>query len=475
MWLLLPTTFLASCVALIVGQTTIRWYQQFTGEHAVLLPWFHPTHALRDCAFVALLSSPIYAALIYFGRELPLIGTAQISVRGWLLWRAPIVFLATFAALKFLVNQKWTTPDTLVPPVAKTNLYIAWYGFLLVVLYLWINGFLSRWAFSRPGAGILIAALVIGSIALVSYLAVRVLVRVQIDNFGALRKGPIPATIAIVGPSNTGKTVFFCRAYSLLGAVRRGMIGLNPTPQSMSAMATHIYELETRRKWPAPTVNADEVPFSLYHGLDEMIQFKWLDLPGGVFNQPNAPQFQSQALHFDQHLINSDAVAMLIDANDLVAAANGPIQHEQIYQDVARRLHQRLKNVGVGARPVPLAIIVTQCCRVNSKDTLRFQSRLANLSSFWQNLAMQCGLPRPPVRIFLSSAVVNSLSDSSNGVPSKGPLRSQNCMEPVIWLAAQTARMNMGLMDAVQGFDGRSELQLAILRLEALCNDSLRG
>ena len=480
LWLLLPTTFLTACLALMIGHTTIRWWQRLSSDSFLLLPWFHPTHALRDFTAVALLSSPIYAALIYFGRELPLIGAAQETTRGWLLWRAPIVFLTTFVALKILTHFKLSTPDTLVPPVAveRQNRFIAWYGIVLALCYLSVNKYLSQWAMSRPGSGVLMVAVAIGSVALVCYLGLRILIRLQATKLGAVRSGPIPATIAIVGPSNTGKTVFFCRAYSLLQTVRRGMVNLSPTPQSLSAMSSHIDDLENRRKWPPPTVQPSEVPFSLYHGLDEMIQFKWLDLPGEVFNNPNAPQHQVNAQHFDQHLINSDGVAMLIDANDLVAAMNGPIKHEQIYLEIARRLHTRLQQIGPGARPVPLALIVTQCCRVGPEDLLKLPRRLANLENLWQNLAMQCGLPRPPVKIFLSSAVVNDRSDPTNSVPSvykERALRSRNCMEPVIWLAAQTARMNIGLMDDIMGLNGHSELQLAILRLEALCQDSLRG
>jgi len=439
------------------------------------LPWFHPTHALRDGAVIALLSSPVYGLLLYFGKDLPLIGVPQESVRGWLLLRAPVVFCTMFAALKSATYMKWVTPETLVPPVANDNAYIAWYGLLLVACYLPISNWFARFAWEQPGLGLLTAATTVAVVAFIVYLALRIYIQIQAAKLGGAHKGPIPSTIAIVGPSNTGKTVFFCRAYSLLQATRRGMVNLNPTPQSLSAISSHIDILENKREWPPPTVQADEVPFSLYHGLKEMIQFNWLDLPGGVFNQPNAPQFQAQAQKFNQHLINSDAVAMLIDANDLVKGLNGSMPYEQIYQEVTRQLYSRLQQVGQGARPVPLAIIVTQCCRVEPREVLLFPARLENLANLWQNLSVQVGLPRPPVKIFLSSAVVNNRG-KNNAVPAQpSPLRSQNCMEPVIWLAAQTTRLNMGLVDAVQGFSGKSDLQLAVLRLEALCRDSLKG
>lgn len=474
-WLLLPTTFVTSCLVLLLGHITIRLWQRAKNASFALLPWFHATHALRDGAVIALLSSPVYAFLLYFGKDLPLIGVPQGSVRGWLLWRAPLIFCTTFAALKAATYLKWVTPETLVPPINNQDSYISWYGLLLVGIYLPISSLFANLAVKQPGVGILTAAVALGLVATVVYLALLIYIRTQAAKLGGAHKGPIPSTIAIVGPSNTGKTVFFCRAYSLLQATRRGMVNLNPTPQSLSAISSHIDTLENKREWPPPTVQADEVPFSLYHGLKEMIQFNWLDLPGGVFNQPNAPQFQSQAQKFNQHLINSDAVAMLIDANDLVKGLNGAMPYEQIYQEVARQLYSRLQQVGQGARPVPLAIIVTQCCRVEPNEVLRFPARLENLANLWQNLSVQVGLPRPPVKIFLSSAVIND-NGKNNAVPSQpSPLRSQNCMEPVIWLAAQTMRLNMGLVDAVQGFSGKSDLQLAVLRLEALCRDSLKG
>lgn len=473
-FLLVPTTYVSASLAIAVGHSLIRLWHKYTRNPIDLVPWFHPTHALRDWALIAIGCSPLYGFILIRGQGLAFLGRPAEVTRDWMLYRAPLLFLSAFVVLFLLDRWRLVTRDAILPPVGanKKLFYIVGYAFLMAVFYLYVQNALANLAMQRIGPDLFFAALTILLVSLLTYGVLNLLFKSQIAKVGTARQGAVPATIALVGPSNAGKTIFLSRAYSLLQTVRGGMVNLDPTPESKQFITPILEELETKRVWPPGTVHVHDVPFSLYYGLEEMIRFKWLDLPGGVFINPNDPRYQSQAAHFEQHLINADAVAMILDAEDVAQAlgqhpGQDMIRHEQIYHDVAKKLYTRLKGVGTGARPVPLAVIVTKSCRVSKLTQFRIRQRLRSFETFWEKLAEQSGLPKPPIRIFLSSAVVTKSEDLHNVLPPKTtPLVSEQCVEPVAWLAAQVMRSHMGVMD--MKFSGHSELQESICRMEGL-------
>lgn len=467
-WLLLPTVFMTAYASVMLGHMTLRGLFSVIRQTSRLLPWFNPAYMLRDAWAIAIISSPVYTLLLYYGQSIPhLIGAAE-SVNSWLAHRAWIILLINFLAILFLDRVRWINSDAILPHGSDRHRYILWYALISVASYLYIQHWLAALAMSQPGPGLFLVALGLLLLCVTVYLVISVMLRLSARRVGGGQQGPIPATIALVGPSNAGKTVFLARAYSLLNTVRAGMLNLEPTAQSKQAIDPILKELEDARQWPPGTVKAADIPFGLFYGLDEIVRFHWLDLPGAVFTNIEDPRYQAEITRFSQQLENADAVAMVVDAEDLAAAlGKSSIRYEHIYYHVTKTLYTRLRNIGKAARPVPLAVIVTKSCLVEPSKRLRLPAALRNLCDFWRNLAHQGGLSSPPVKIFLTSAVVTGRQGGNSLPPQPEPLVSDHCVEAVLWLAAQTMRANLNVLDLASGFHGRSDLQSSILRLEA--------
>jgi len=346
-------------------------------------------------------------------------------------------------------------------------IYATW----LVGCYLFIQHELATFVMRVPGPGIFIVSVGVAAFFLLMYCAIAAVMRRESANIGAPTNAPIPATIALVGPSYAGKTVFLSRAYSLLRSVRGGFINLEPTPESNAYINRILDDLDKNRTWPPGSVQASDLPFSLKYGMNEMVRFMWLDLPGKVFTDPDDPAYTLQVARFKQHLVNADAVAMIIDGEQLAQAVEGggELLNQHIYKEVAEVLHKRLKEVGEGARSVPLAVIITKSCLASEASQRKFRAYVQDIINGWFLLAEQSGLgKRPAVKVFLSSAVVTKRGQPNNPPLAPTPLMSEQCMEPVMWLASQIMRANMSLLDHAAGFHGRADLPEYILQLESL-------
>jgi hypothetical protein len=461
-WLLFPSAFVSCGLAAVAGRLTI-------GRVARLSAWFHPTHALRDWALIALFFALLYALALGLEQNLLRLTPAANEVSRWLTVRAPLILVFGSLAVWLLDRWKLITPHALLPLTGRRSRWAATYGIWLVLLYLPVQWVLAGIAVSGAGMPLLLLSLGAALFFGLLYPPVTRKLLQTADSLGPSREGPVPATIALVGPSNVGKTVFLTRAYSLLAqAVYGEAISLEPTRESSEILGPLIHTLEVEREWPPGTVKVAEIPFSLFYRLKEILRFKWIDLPGGVFT--NRGQWLEEAEAFERQLVNCDAVAMLLDALDLEEALDKPnVPYRATYHGVARELYGRLQEVGEAARPIPLAIIVTKSCRAKAAARqLRSALPLRQLAGDWQTAAAAAHLQRPAVRIFVSTAVVNSPNEPNQVPTGNHPILSEQTVEPVFWLAAQTMRANMGLLDLAAGFGGRSELQEAIQRLERL-------
>lgn len=453
---------LSMWLAVIVGHLILRIFGR---GKARVSSWFNATSALRDMSVVALLVSICYTILFYLSTQVKLLSIDATTPVQWWCYRAPFVMLACLIAFWLLIKQRWVSLDALFPPGKSPSGYVILYGICDVVVYRGIQSISSRLAVWGVPSSAFAWASGLFIFFLMLYLVVIFILRVGNLRLKQEAKLPLPLSLAIVGPSNVGKTVFLTRAYSLLrGVVGKGFLSLDPSQESLDLIEPTRKILEDERKWPGGTVGVSTIPFKLTYGIKDLVTFNWMDLPGGAFTNP--ARYEAESAIFYEHLVNCDALAMLIDACDLKQSGD-EVPFEHIYIDVARKLFQRLESVGKGARPVPLAIIVTKSCRVDKSVLKSARPKLERIAGFWQTLATQCGLKSPSVQIFYSSAVFTA--DAENNLPPEGkPLYSRNCMEAVIWLAAQTLRSNVSVLDSVSGFHGRSDLQKMVLHLETV-------
>lgn len=473
-WILLvPSTFLASCIATCLGRTLIQVYDTVGKKRLRLLTWFHPTHMLRDWVAIAACLTIPYGVLLYLGQNVEGFGAAGRQEGAWWFTRAPLLVAAGMLSIQVLDRANWITRDTLVPQKGRF-VYLLTYGVLLVGAARLLSSQLLRLALMKPAMGWLMVPGAITAFCVLMSIVVVLAIRVRAQAIGKLRNGPVPATIAMVGPSNVGKTVFLTRAYSLMSRGNYGkLVTLEQTKESKRALSHIVEKLERDREWPLGSVVASHIPFSLNYGIKEIIRFDWLDLPGAAFTHGDFEDYADFAEEFDRQLVNADAVAMLVDATDLSMASEirnvgseGGMLYGHIYFEVARKLYKRLEAAGTGTRPVPLAIIITKSCLVPTLQRLKLRTLVQPLVEYWQSMASESNLKVPEVRVYLSSAVITQ--GKNDPPPPTGQLHAQECVEPVLWLASQVLRANIGLTDVSTGFwKGGSPLQETIIRLEA--------
>lgn len=467
-WLLPINTFVATWLAIFAGHGTLRILGTRHPDLPKVVSWFHPNHGLRDVAVLSVMIGVLYGAIVRIAGD-SWLGLPATTSMDWLSRRAPAMSLATFVALLLADRLGIITRGALLPSYTWRPPYVLVYCLWMIIGYLPTQKLTVELAMAQHNPAWLILSLSAFATFFCAYIVVEIVLRAKAHTLGRVQPLPVRSTIALVGPSGAGKTVFLARAYSLLRSTVYGcMMTLGPSQESMETIEPIIRQIEETREWASITVDASVIPFSLDYGLKQLVHFSWMDLPGGVFTGPGKrPELADL---FYEHLVNCDAVVMMVDARDLDAALSRPsILHEEIYLDVARRLYARLEQVGKGGRSIPLAVIVTQCCRVPSLDRNRCIRRLRRMVDYWRGLSQQCGLGAPSTRIFFTSAVVTR--DDNNKIPDeKYPLFSEQCREPVLWLAAQTVRANISLLDLANGFHGRSELQETVMRLEALAN-----
>lgn len=459
-----PAAFAAAGIATMVGRTALQLRRARTPDpDDDLTHWYEPLHALRDWFLLSLVVSIPYGLAV---RYLPPADNLFL----FLLIRIPMLFVLCGIGLLLLDLIKVITPGAILPTRDRMPALL-FYGALMSLAFLWTQGFLSNLALHRSDRSLLIWSICLTSLFALTGIATYVTAQFLIAKSDRAQL-PAPATIAMVGPSNVGKTVFVARAYHLLGSVLPGNFSLAPTESSRISLGPILRRLEQDREWPYPTDRREisDLPFVLKDGLEELVRFHWMDLPGAAFTAPD--QYVEARRAFNLHLENTDAVAFLLDARDLLKVRDyGELSYGHIYREVAERLYLRLKEIGPGARPVPLAIILTQCDRVDPKDRPALEHRVRTLSNYWKHLARQAGLSAPPIQIFRTAAVLLPYSRDGmrNHMPlGSEPLPSLNCREPLLWLAAKVLRNQVGVLESASGFSLGNDIQRIVVRLEML-------
>jgi alpha-tubulin suppressor-like RCC1 family protein len=468
-WQIFPTCFFASLMAIIVGRWAINFlYRVILRRRAVsLVGWFHPTHLIRDAALIAIVVSTFPALIITVGRGVSLLTSAR-ELETWIITRAPIYFAISSIAfwLFGLVGQ--INRNALFPNTSFRYVWSIWYALLLVALYKVVQIPVIPLSQTRIGyiplllsAAIFLIFWIIHQIKINDF---RQKIKLVKDQLGA--QTSIPATIALVGPSKAGKTVFLTRSYSLMQTVGSGLVTLGQTVESSATMG-RLSNMLKNREWPPGTVEAHEIPFQLNHKGIELIKFHWLDVPGGIFTNPNSRNQDAALVRFKNQLGNCDALIMLIDALDLAKVNQDDfIPYQDIYQDQAQELFQKHKQLGNAARAIPLAIIITKACMVSKSQYPRMRRQVQTFAIQWKEIASANGLKAAPVKVFFTSAIITAENQDNSRPPVE--LKSENCIEPMIWVTSQIMRTHIGALDVLTGFNHRSELQTSILRLEAL-------
>ncbi len=173
-----------------------------------------------------------------------------------------------------------------------------------------------------------------------------------------------------------------------------------------------------------------------------------------------------------------------VKLQDGLLAGDNQIPFLDVYQGMTNEFFTELRAFGKAVHPAPLAIIVTQRCRLeamraklnaNRQQALgpvavvreRLSRRLREIVALsWIRYAELSHLPRPKVGMFWISAVVTTHPDNDLD-PIGIPLRDQYCLEPVCWMVAQVIRAKLGMLDFMLG--GRTtDLMEAVSHLEAV-------
>ncbi len=480
------TAFFTIWVSILFGHWTLCLLGWLKRKRTWMLTWYDPTHALRDFLVISL-PFTLLTTCGLFGiiAVLPDYQQMGVDAPGWLVSRAPILVAATLLTLGVLDGLRLISRYAILPQGAGRFRYASVYVLWVCALFFIVQPLMKDLADSRPSPALfyLLGGLVAFFILL--YVGLHVVMHTHRDQLAKVlsqNTGSIPVHLALVAPSGAGKTIFLLRAYQLMQErFVHPLIRIMPTEESRAFARDNLNDM-ANGIWPPGTQTVSHIPFSLHCGTQELVRFMWMDLPGETFTNPEI--YPEERRRFEQFLPTCDAVAFLFDATALaVQMKNKTIPFLTVYQDISVALYNRLQQaVGHGAHAVPLAIIVTKQCRLETLVADLAQARALGTSNvrkirkrattllqdlvvnIWQTWADHVHLPRPVTAIFWTSALVSK--EKTNAIPPVSEWKDEYCVEPIFWLTAQSLRAKLGLLDLLSG--SHAQIVETILQLEAL-------
>lgn len=483
-WIIIdPTTIFIACVlSSSASWLLLRGLSWLNPRYFRIYRWYQSSSMLKDWVFMAFVIAFLYRLCIRLieMRVLPLVEKAG-TFSLFMSQRAPILLVGCLFALFLLYIMGLIQQNAILPERGPGRMVaITLYPATLLVVFLLIRDRIVDYVLSTENlaSNLIYLCLVVCATSIVMFGALTLLVQISAGRLPRFQL-PIPVKIAMVAPSEVGKTVYMARAYKELENLSTlSTISLVPTEESKQQLNPISNMLEGARaiprRWPDGSVTCSNAPFQLRDALGTMMEFEWMDPPGGAFTyeeldpfDPKYDNFKEEYETFRDHLAQADAMMMLFRADDLKRASDlGKYPHFSGYKKTVADLYDRMKADNT-PRSVPLCIVVTQCCKVSSLDRLLFRGKLQDLVKLYKEYAVDNSLPSPPVKIYFTTAIITK--GPNHDLPAwPTPLESENCVQSVAWLAARIMRSKVGLLDQARGFVTKpnSKFQQCITKIE---------
>lgn len=451
--LIVPVTFLVTLLASAVAGVLGRVTRRFSGRR-VMGYWYDPMHRAADTLLLAMAAACGYGALWLANGVLHFLGSPANREEDWFVRRFVFLAAAVGLGLWFLTRAGWVARAGFTP---RRRLWFPamLYGLLIPLFYLPAQSILiddlkgaalAKSVSSSPTLFCLFASLAVALPGAVWWERLRLeqeraAARASGDMLGVLSSGEIETYVAILGPSQCGKSTFLACAHQLLkslGAIA-GEVSLSTGApgKELTELIRNIYE---RRQLRSQTVEPELNQLVIELLYTAKIHVNWLDIPGGLISNFESYTAANQQAFLDR-LANAEALVMMVQASDLLAGQE--IGH---LSRAAARFQEGLTRQSGPARRVPLAIIVTQVCRLTAREQSALRRRhrqlLENVILTWENGCRRNRMPAE-VRVFLSSAVATRAENNHQIPMEAGELVHDQVVEPLYWLAAQVTRAHM--------------------------------
>lgn len=517
--LVFPSAFLGCVFGTVVGRFLIGRMGRRARSFR-LSRWYHPAFMFRDWFVISLLITGLYLAL-YHGLPsfFPQLGQPQTQLFGWFAIRGSMLLASALVVLIFTDRFRrlpLVQPETILPRGGAQVLALPLIGLLMVGSTVFLGRGLVAFVRGLPDLqGPMAAAAALLGVALTMYAILFALAWVLNQRRPRLRL-PIDVRLAMVGTKKVGKTVFLARSYAGLANYKAGKFSIGPTEECRRwinplnrGMEQGIVDVERgsavpERVWPPGTVNASNIPFAVKERGSPALQFNWIDVPGGIFENyddaeyldqhldggpppwpshltpfgaagvavsPNEQKFAAEREQFREQLKEANAVVMLFSAEHLGRV--GSLEEYPLfkhYEQVVIDFYDLVEDSDREDDYVTVAIIVAQIDLIPDRSARRnIREMMQPLVEHWTEVAQKRGCRRPEVRVFLSSAVSNAVvTPLGPRLPDvQVPLLSENCVEPILWIAAKVLRSQAVIFDDAMGFFvGQSDIHRLAIKLE---------
>lgn len=142
--------------------------------------------------------------------------------------------------------------------------------------------------------------------------------------------------VMVVGFTSSGKTTYMAGMYDYMSLGARGftLIARPADDQYLSKVYDDIC-CGRDRKWPAPSDQTKEYIFTLAYNFEKILQFSWLDYPGGELMGDNQ--------QFIDNLKSSSALILLINGKNF--SVDGVVSEEEYKERVKHNLRKEIRAV----------------------------------------------------------------------------------------------------------------------------------
>lgn len=508
-WLIFPSFFVSCVFGTLVGRLILGRLARVSKAFR-LSSWYHPAYMFRDWLLLSIAVAALYwlAFQKISSVEESFRAAGHSTILAWYKTRGALCFGVAALLIVLMDRMGLVQPRTLTPRGRGAIVAVPLIAALTIAPALFIHRYLGPAMRETPDlrSALLMSYSLIAA-SLIAY-AVFFLAALFFNSRRPPIRRPIEVRMAIAGTKGVGKTVFLTRAYSGLRNFRVGSLSLDQTDQSRTVLSPIIRRMEANREWPPGSVNAADIPFVVRELSRPAIQFNWIDVPGGVFEDPDdldhdpvpppafAPVAPADPLAgglslgalrslakakgwewsearqaFEEQLRYANAVVMLFNAEDLKDLQS--LDQYRLYDRYRQVVDDYFRLVEQTPREddhTVVAIIVSQIDRVKSPLVRRrIRAMMKTLTDYWIDMARDRGFRRPTVRVFLSSAVSNAvLVNGVSRLPDRvDDLKSENCTEPLLWIAAKAIRAQAIVFDDAKGFFvGRTHIHQLAIKLE---------
>lgn len=177
--------------------------------------------------------------------------------------------------------------------------------------------------------------------------------------------------ITVIGFRSSGKTCFLAGMYDIMcnGLENFTIIEHDADQDLYLQEMWEDIRTASHRKWPVPSDEKRAYEFTLCHSFQKIIDFEWLDYPGGALVDPKFGLLKE----ISDQISKSSCLLLLINGESFVAEAENEDEYKQAVCSnlksnkdlVAIQKLSRLVYEGISLPPI--AIVVTKCDLIDDR------------------------------------------------------------------------------------------------------------